>query len=193
VRAIVLVGTEDSADGAIAFHLFLRPGGTGLSPHSHPTFGERFRVLGGCLGLRIGGEERLLEEGADVTIPPGVVHGWWNAGPGEVELLVEIDHGRRFELMLRTLFGLGNDALTNSRGKPHLLQLAVIAHEFRDVIQFARPPRGLRRWLFAVLAPIGQALGYLPYYARYLRPHGRMEPDAEVLALLAEEREAVAA
>jgi mannose-6-phosphate isomerase-like protein (cupin superfamily) len=192
-RAIVLIGTEDSADGPIAFHVFIRPGGAGLSPHSHPTLSERFRVLDGCLGLRIGSEERLLQEGADVTIPPGVVHSLWNAGPGEVELLVEIDEGRRFELMLCTLFGLGNDGLTNSRGRPRLLQLAVIAHEYRDVIQFARPPRALRGSLFAVLAPIGQALGYLPCYARYLRPHGRTQPDDEVLALLAEEREVVAA
>jgi mannose-6-phosphate isomerase-like protein (cupin superfamily) len=192
-RAIMLVGSEESQDGLIAYHLFVRPGGSGLREHVHPTITERFRVLGGRVGVRIDGEERVLEKGADLTIPPGTRHYWWNAGPGEAQMLVQIDQGRRLELMVCTLFGLGNDRLTTRKGMPRLLQRAVIAREFRDVAEFVRPSRVLQRLVFGVLAPVGQALGYQPFYPRYLRPHGSTAQDPAVLELLDESREVVAA
>jgi hypothetical protein len=88
--------------------------------------------------------------------------------------------------MISTLFGLANDGLTNAKGMPHLLQAAVIADEFRDVVQFVRPPLFIQRALFALLAPIGRALGYRPYYERYLRAHAHCEPVPELLALVDE-------
>jgi uncharacterized cupin superfamily protein len=183
-RAIMLLGTEDSQGGAIAFHLFVRPGGRDLGEHVHPSLTERFRVLAGSVGIRLDGQELVLQEGDDLTIPPGVSHHWWNAGDGEAEMLVQIDEGRRFELMLCTLFGLGNDRLTTRRGNPRPLQRAVIAREFRDVTEFAKHSRLPQRVLFGLLAPIGQALGYQPVYPRYLRPHGNTAQDPSVLRLL---------
>ena len=183
-RAIMLLGTEDSQDGAIAFHLFVRPRGADLCEHVHPSLTERLRVLAGRVGVRLDGEERLLEAGDELTIAPGVSHRWWNAGSGEAEMLVQIDEGRRFELVLCTLFGFGNDRLTNRRGMPRLLQRAVILREFRDVIEFVRPSRLRQRALFGLLAPVGQALGYQPVYPRYLRPHGNTAQDQSVLELL---------
>jgi hypothetical protein len=113
-----------------------------------------------------------------------MVHDWWNAGDEEAQVVVEINPGRRFEIMISTLFGLANDGLTNDKGMPHLLQAAVIADEFADVVQFLRPPLFIQRALFALLAPIGRALGYRPYYERYMRPHGRVEVVPELLALV---------
>jgi mannose-6-phosphate isomerase-like protein (cupin superfamily) len=183
-RAIMLLGTEDSQDGPIAFHLFVRPGGGDLGEHVHPSLTERFRVLSGRVGVRVDGVERVLEEGDGLVVAPGSPHRWWNAGSGEAEMLVQVDDGRRYELMLCTLFGLGNDRLTTVKGNPRLLQRAVIAREFRDVAEFVKPPRLLQRALFALLAPIGQALGYEPVYPRYLRPHGSTAQDPSVLELL---------
>ena len=191
-RAIVLKGTDDSPDDSIAFHVFVKPAGGVVREHAHPSLTERFRVISGQIGLKLDGEQRVLEAGADVTVPPGVSHRWWNAGSDEAQLLVEVDHGRRYELLMCTLFGLGNDRLTNMRGMPRLLQLAVIAREYRDVIRFAKPSGPVQRLLFGVLAPIGQGLGYQPWYPRYLRPHGSGKVDPGVLALLAPVPAAVA-
>jgi hypothetical protein len=130
------------------------------------------------------GVECELGPGDEVTVRPGVVHDWWNAGDDEAQVVVEIDPGRRFEIMISTLFGLANDGLTNHKGMPHLLQAAVIADEFGDVVQFVRPPLFLQRALFALLAPIGRALGYRPYYERYMKPHGHVEVVPELLALV---------
>jgi mannose-6-phosphate isomerase-like protein (cupin superfamily) len=185
-RAIVLVGTEDSQDGKVVAFLGVRPGGAVVGEHVHRTITERFRVVCGRLCVRIDGVESVLGPGDDLTVLPGTVHDWWNAGDEEAQLVVEIDPGRRFEIMLSTLFGLANDGLTNDKGMPHLLQAAVIAQEFRDVVEFVRPPRFIQRALFAVLAPIGRALGYRPTYERYLRPHARVEVVPELLALVDE-------
>jgi hypothetical protein len=58
--------------------------------------------------------------------------------------------------------------MTNARGIPNILQLAVIASEYRREMEFVKPPRALQHILFAVLAPLGRALGYRPTYP--LRP-----------------------
>jgi mannose-6-phosphate isomerase-like protein (cupin superfamily) len=184
-RVIVLVGTADSDDGRVACLMGVRPGGAVVGEHFHRSITERFRVLAGTLGVRIDGVERTLGPGEELTVWPGIVHDWWNAGDDEAQVIVEVNPGRRFELMITTLFGLANDGLTNDKGMPHLLQLAVIAQEFRDVVEFVRPPRIVQRLLFGLLAPIGQALGYRPWYDRYLRPLGHVELD-ESLRELAE-------
>lgn len=183
-RAIVLVGSADSNDGKIVCFMGVRPGGRVVGEHVHPSLTERFRVVCGRLGVRMDGVESELGPGDEVTVRPGVVHDWWNAGDDEAQVVVEIDPGRRFEIMISTLFGLANDGLTNHKGMPHLLQAAVIADEFGDVVQFVRPPLFLQRALFALLAPIGRALGYRPYYERYMKPHGHVEVVPELLALV---------
>ena len=183
-RAIVLVGTEDSEDGRVVAFLGVRPGGAVAGEHVHSSLTERFRVVSGRLGVRIDGQKGELGPGDEMVVRPGVVHDWWNAGDEEAQVVVEVDPGRRFEIMLSTLFGLANDGLTNDRGMPHLLQAAVIADEFRDVVEFVRPPRSVQRALFGVLAPIGRALGYKPCYERYMRPYARCEPVPELLALV---------
>lgn len=183
-RAIVLVGTEDSDDGRVIAFMGVRPGGAVVGEHVHSSITERFRVVSGQLGVRINGREAELGPGEEITVRPGVVHDWWNAGGEEAQVVVEIDPGRRFEIMISTLFGLANDGLTNDKGMPHLLQAAVIAQEFGDVVEFVRPPRIIQRALFGVLAPIGRALGYRPYYERYLRPHAHVDVVPELMALV---------
>jgi quercetin dioxygenase-like cupin family protein len=51
--------------------------------HLHATQTERFTVLNGTLGVRIGRETRVLGPGETVQVPPGTAHTLWNAG-GEV-------------------------------------------------------------------------------------------------------------
>jgi len=183
-RAIVLVGSADSPDGNVICFMGVRPGGRVVGEHVHPSLTERFRLVSGRLGVRVDGLDTELGPGEEVTVRPGMVHDWWNAGDEEAQVVVEINPGRRFEIMISTLFGLANDGLTNDKGMPHLLQAAVIADEFADVVQFLRPPLFIQRALFALLAPIGRALGYRPYYERYMRPHGHVEVVPELLALV---------
>src|SRR5262249_8307361 len=60
------------------------------------------------------------------------------------------------------------DGKVNRRGMPNLLQLAVFAREFADVIQFTRPPRLVQRLLFGLLSIPARLLGYRGSYPQYL-------------------------
>jgi quercetin dioxygenase-like cupin family protein len=183
-RSVVLVGTGDGLGDRLAAHLRVSPGGAVAGEHYHPSITERFRVIGGELEVSLDGERRTLQPGADVTIPPGTVHDWWNGSDEETEVLVDISPGRRFELMLTTLWGLGRDGKTNSKGMPGPLQLAVIGHEFTDVLRFTKPPALVQKALFGLLAALGRARGYRPVYPEYGEPQGHEEPDPELLALV---------
>jgi hypothetical protein len=51
---------------------------------------------------------------------------------------------------------------------PNLLQLALFAREFADVMQFTRPPRIVQGILFGLLTPLALLLGYRGSYPEYL-------------------------
>jgi quercetin dioxygenase-like cupin family protein len=183
-RSAVLVGTGDGRGDRLAVRMHVAPRGAVVGEHYHPTITERFRILNGRLGVRLDGREETLGPGSDVTIEPGTAHDWWNAGEGEAEVLVDVRPGRRFELMVGTLFGLARDGKTNSKGMPGLLQLAVIGNEFTDVLRFTRPPLPVQKALFGPLAALGRARGYRPVYAEYGEPQDHEEADPELLALV---------
>jgi len=48
--------------------------------HIHAAQTERFTVLSGTLGVRVGRETRLLGPGDVAEVPPGTAHTLWNAG-----------------------------------------------------------------------------------------------------------------
>src|SRR5215217_8868749 len=87
--------------------------------------------------------------------------------------------GARFEEMALNLFGLAQDGKTNSRGMPNLLQAAVFAREFSDVLYFTKPPLWVQRLLFGVLAAVARTLGYRGSYPEYLErePSERVEVE----------------
>jgi quercetin dioxygenase-like cupin family protein len=183
-RAVVVCGTADSTDGSLSVQLFVAPGGAVAAEHQHPEIVERFRVLSGHLAVSIDGRRSHMGPGDELTVQPGVVHDWWNAGESEAEVLVEISPGRRFELMVASTYGLARDGKVNAKGMPNLFQLAVMASEFDDTIRFTKPSPLVQKLLFSVLAPLGRLLGYRPYYGKYLVPAEHVEPDRSVLDMV---------
>jgi hypothetical protein len=51
---------------------------------------------------------------------------------------------------------------------PGLLQAALFAREFEDVLYFTKPPRPVQKILFAALAPVARLMGYRGSYPKYL-------------------------
>lgn len=183
-QAVVLLGTQETAGARLVAHLTIAPGGAVNGAHQHPNIEERFRVLSGEVGFRVGDSQHVAPVGEQVLVAPGVIHDWWNAGPTAAQVIVDIRPGARFEQMIKTSFGLANAARTNAKGMPGLLQLAVIATEFRDTIVFTSPPPALQRALFTILAPLGRLRGLRATYPEFDAPHRHQETAPELLELI---------
>jgi quercetin dioxygenase-like cupin family protein len=173
-RVVVRVGTEDSGGELLEVDTYVRPGGGVTGEHVHPAIEEAFTVVRGRVGLRLNGRESIAELDRPLRVPAGVAHDWWNAGE-EAHVIVEIRPGKRFEQMARNLFGLAQDGKTNSKGMPNLLQAAIFAGEFSDVLYFTKPPLLVQRLLFGALGVIARALGYRGSYLKY---SGASEPSS---------------
>jgi quercetin dioxygenase-like cupin family protein len=169
-RVVVRVGTEDSGGEVLEIDAYVRPGGAVTGEHVHPAIEEYFTVVRGQVGFRLNGREAIAKPGERLHVPPGMAHDWWNAGEEEAHVIVEISPGTRFEEMAVNLFGLAQDGKTNPKGMPNLLQAAIFAREFRDVLYFTKPPLLVQRLLFAALAAIARALGYKGSYPKYSGP-----------------------
>src|SRR5262245_13793026 len=195
-RAVIRIGTEQTGGELLVVDLYIRPAGAVMGEHIHPAIEERFTVLRGQVGFRLSGRESIAEPGVRLIAPAGVPHDWWNAGPEEALVRVEVRPAARFEAFIQNAFGLAQDGRVNRRGMPNLLQLAVLAREFDDVIRFTRPPRVMQRLLFGLLAPLARLLGYRGSYPEYLArgPSGfvAVEP-LDAAAALADSRKAPSA
>jgi len=167
-RAVVRVGIEDSEGRLLVSDLYVKPGGAVAGEHVHPIIEEWFTVKNGRVGFRIDGRESIAELDQRLHVPAGTAHDWWNAGEEEAHVVVEVSPAERFEEMITNLFGLARDGKTNPKGMPNLLQAALFASEFEDVLYFTSPPRAVQKVLFGVLAPIAWALGYRGTYPRYV-------------------------
>jgi len=159
-RVVFLDTAADSQGELVRMEFFVRPGGFVAAEHVHPNQEERFQVVDGAVRLRIGGTEREGRAGEELVIPAGTPHVWWNAGDAELHMIVEIRPALRFESFLERWFALGMAGKTNKKGMPHPLQLFVVMDEYRDEIRGARPPFALQKIIFALLVPLGRALGY---------------------------------
>jgi mannose-6-phosphate isomerase-like protein (cupin superfamily) len=167
-RVVVRVGTEESGGDLLVADLYVRPGGAVTGEHVHTRIEEWFTVRQGRVVFRLDGRESIARPNVRLHLPAGVAHDWWNAGEEEGHVVVEVAPGRRFEEMIKNLYGFAQDGKTDARGMPGLLQATLFAGEFEDVLHFTKPPRPVQKILFAALAPIARLMGYRGSYAEYL-------------------------
>jgi quercetin dioxygenase-like cupin family protein len=151
---------EETGGESVLVEVTVRPHGFVAAAHVHPFQTERFEVLEGRLGLRVGGKE--LEAGPDdvAVIPPGTPHRFWNAGEQDARFLAEVRPALQFESLIETMFTLAAEGKTNRKGMPNPFQLAVIARAHFDTVRLPFPPALLQRAGLALGAPVGRLLGY---------------------------------
>ena len=169
-RAVVRVGTEEGGDPEhMVVDLYVEPGGAVAGEHVHSEMHERFQVLSGRVGFRVAGAEQVAGPGEGADVPAGTPHDWWNAGEEVAHVEVEVRGATiaPFEDLLITLFGLAHEGKTNAKGLPGVLQLAVIAREYRDVFRLTKPPAFVQSALFGPLAAIGRARGLRASYPQH--------------------------
>jgi quercetin dioxygenase-like cupin family protein len=73
----ILESARDTEDGSLRLD-YSAPPDANVSEHVHRFQEERFEVLSGKLGVRVGGQEMILGPGQRGVGPPGVPHAWWN-------------------------------------------------------------------------------------------------------------------
>jgi quercetin dioxygenase-like cupin family protein len=160
-EVLVFHRTSEQTNGeSVLVETIVRPGGFVAAAHVHPYQSERFQVLEGRLGLRVGERELVAMPGAVALVPPGTPHRFWNAGEGEARFLCEVRPALRFESLIETMFTLAAAGKTNRKGMPNPLRLAVIAKAHFDTVRLPFPPASLQRAALGVASPLGRLLGY---------------------------------
>ena len=161
---------RDTGGAAVVFETFVKPGGFVAAAHVHPYQEERFAILAGRVGFRLGREEVVAGPGERLTVPAGTPHRFWNAGEEEARFICEVRPALQFEQLIETMFALAADGKTNRTGLPNVLRLAVIADATFDTVRLPFPPAWVQRLGLATLAPLGWLLGYEPVYAPAAAP-----------------------
>jgi mannose-6-phosphate isomerase-like protein (cupin superfamily) len=167
-RATIRLGTRETNGQRLIVDIDLKGGGVGCPLHLHPNIHERLTVVSGRVGIFVNGVISIAKVGRTIDIPAGVAHRFWNAGICDANITIDIQPAKRFEAFIRNMIGLAQDGKTDSRGMPHLLQLAVLATEFDDVVRFLTPSRFVQRLVFPILAPIARMGGYRGSYSEYV-------------------------
>ena len=168
-RAVIIELPWQNAQGRAVAEMTALPGARVVGEHQHPTIHESFSVLQGELTVIRDGQSSTLRAGESADVEPGVWHDWFNRGAVDAVVRVEVTPGERFAHMIETLFGLAREGHVNAKGMPDLLQLALTAQEFSDVIVFRKPPQQVQRIVFGALAPIARRRGYRATYASLSR------------------------
>jgi quercetin dioxygenase-like cupin family protein len=145
---------------SVLIETIVRPQGFVAAAHVHPHQTERFEILEGSLGLRLGEQELVAGPGDVAVVPPGTPHRFWNAGEHEARFLCEVRPALGFESLIETMFTLAAQGKTNRKGMPNPLRLAVIAKAHFDTVRLPFPPAAMQRVALALAAPMGKAIGY---------------------------------
>ncbi len=160
-ETVTFLVTASESDGRL-LQLEMAAERSSAPTHVHPKLSERWDLREGRVHFRVGGDERVLDAPAELAIPPGTPHRFWS--DGRIRTVVDYEPAGRFEEFLETVYALAAAGKTNKQGMPNLLRSAVIARAHLDDYALPFPPLAVQRVLFAVLAPVGRALGYRARY-----------------------------
>ena len=152
---------RQTGGAAVRVETILRPHGFVAAAHVHPYQSERFEVLEGRLGLRVGDRELVAGPGQVLTVPAGAPHRFWTAGARRARFVCEVRPALEFESLIETMFiTLAAEGKTNRKGLPNPLRLAVIARSHFDTVRLPFPPHWTQRTALALGAFIGRLVGY---------------------------------
>ncbi len=163
-RLVFRQTSRETGGEAVVIETYVQPNGFVASAHVHPSQEERFQVLRGTVGFKLGRKKIVAGPGERITVPAGTPHRFWNAGDDTAHFVCEIRPALQFESLIETMFGLAADGKTNRRGMPNPLRLAVIANAHFDTVRLPFPPAALQKLGLVLGSPLGKALGYEPVY-----------------------------
>jgi quercetin dioxygenase-like cupin family protein len=159
-RLVFRKTARETGGQAVVIETFVQPNGFVAAAHVHPYQEERFEVLRGSVGFKVGRKKLVAGPGQRITVPAGTAHKFWNAGDDEAHFVCEVRPALEFESLIETMFGLATDGKTNRKGMPNPLRLAVIANAHFDTVRLPFPPAPVQKVGLTLGAPLGRLLGY---------------------------------
>jgi quercetin dioxygenase-like cupin family protein len=150
----------------VEIEVTVQPDGGVAAAHVHPYQSERFEILEGTLEFRHGRDTIVAGPGEVVTVEPGTVHSFRNAGESCARFRCEVRPALQFERFLETMFALAADGKTNKKGMPSPLRLAVIANAHFDDVRLPHVPAFLQKAALVGGATFGRLAGMRPAYER---------------------------
>ena len=145
---------RETAGESLVFDFYLAPRGRVPGLHVHPKQEERWQILAGCAGARIGRRRRRAETGEHLLVPAGTPHVLWNEGGEELHILNEFRPALDMEGFLEAFLGLAARGKVGLSGIPPARQMAALLHPYRDEVALPFVPRGVQHAALAVLAVI---------------------------------------
>src|ERR1043166_4345590 len=99
-RIVVRQTSRETNGAAVVIETYVQPHGFVAAAHVHPSQEERFEVLRGTVGFKIGGKELVAGPGQRLTVPAGTRHKFWHAGDDVAHFVCEIRPALQFESLL---------------------------------------------------------------------------------------------
>jgi mannose-6-phosphate isomerase-like protein (cupin superfamily) len=147
---------RETAGASLVFDFYLAPRGRVPGLHVHPKLEERWRVLAGCAGARIGRRRHRAEAGEQLVVPAGAPHTLWNEGREELHILNEFRPALDMEGFLEAFLGLAARGKVSRSGIPPARQMAALLHSYRDEIALPFVPRGIQHAALAAVAALSR-------------------------------------
>jgi mannose-6-phosphate isomerase-like protein (cupin superfamily) len=130
---VVFHSHADDTDGELLrFDLVLTKVGGSPPAHIHLRQSEEFNVRVGAIRVMIADEDRVLRADERALVPAGTAHRWWNAGPGDALVSVEMRPALRFEELLEEAFRLADEGKFGENGPIDQAATAAWATEWKD-------------------------------------------------------------
>jgi quercetin dioxygenase-like cupin family protein len=162
----------DTAGELVEIEVTVQADGAVAAAHVHPYQSERFEVIEGTLEFRRGREKVVAGPGDVVTVEPGTVHSFRNAGETAARFRCEVRPALQFERFLETMFALAADGKTSKKGMPSPLRLAVIANAHFDDVRLPHVPAFAQKAALVTGSALGRLAGFTPTY----EPTRQLEP-----------------
>lgn len=144
------------------------PQGKGFEvEHLHEIADEVFEIESGWLSYKLNGQAGKIGPGQRIVLPRNQAHAHWNADAETLVVVNTISPGYDADGFLETLFGLAIDGKLDKTGQPPFLQVMVWMTDLESKTYLAAIPKGVQRFLAALLSPIAKLLGYRAMYAKY--------------------------
>ena len=159
-RIVFRQTSRETGGEAVVIETYVKPNGFVAAAHVHASQEERFQVLRGSVGFKVGGKKLVAGPGQRLTVPAGTPHKFWNAGEETAHFVCEVRPALQFEGLLETMFALAADGKTNRKGMPNPLRLAVIANAHFDTVRLPFPPAWMQKAGLLLGSPVGRLLGY---------------------------------